>query len=32
MKQHEISVKTLNGDAVLWIEKLHPGVADTRQG
>ena len=22
MKQHEISIKTLNGDAVMWIEKL----------
>ena len=22
MKQHEISIKTLNGDAVIWIEKL----------
>jgi hypothetical protein len=28
MKQHEISVKILNGDAVMWIEKLfaHVGV------
>ena len=22
MKQHEISIKTLNGDAVIWIKKL----------
>ena len=22
MKQHEIFIKTLNGDAVIWIEKL----------
>ena len=22
MKQHEISIKTLNGDAVMWIEKI----------
>jgi len=22
MKQHEISIKTLNGDAVHWVEKL----------